>query len=321
MPTPSVRSRLSEAALLVLAGTSFGLGVLAIRPAPAAGPDQAARPEASSALAPPLTTREPHGAIALTGVVRDFRRFDAPGGHPDFQSSASGLRRGLVAPRLAGEPGQPGWPVLASLRGLDPETGRAGATNAIASPASFATWFRDSAQSPARAHTIHLTPGPDGNHQFAAVDIPETRTREGFFPLDGHMLDEDGFHAAGVFASPSSDGIAPAFTRHNWWFTYELDAAFTYQRGTGQFLTAGASDDLWVFVNGSLAIDHGGAHALVEDRIELDRLGDTLGLPDGAQCRMRLFMANRRSGRCEFRLATNLDLRPALGTASASRAR
>lgn len=262
--------------------------------------------------------------ISLTGIVRDFRKYNAPGGHPDFEQYNTGHRVGLAAPELDAE----GKPVLASTTGRPVNTqyrdsagrnimpslydrnrgdkaGSLGTTTAraVTSAATFAQWFRDvPGVNMSKPHTIVLRRMPGTNiYTFHEQDDESTGPREGFFPADGDLWNDHD----------------PTYN-HNYHFTFELDTRFTYERGRGQVFTFVGDDDVFVYIDGKLAIDVGGVHSAVSQTIDLDRFADLHGLVDGQEYRLKFFFAERHTTRSNCRIETNLHLHNAqLPTTSA----
>ena len=90
----------------------------------------------------------------------------------------------------------------------------------------------------------------------------------------------------------------------NFLFTTEIHATFTY--GTGQTFSFRGDDDLWIFVNGRLALDLGGLHPATEGTIQLDAQATTLGITPGASYPIDIFHAERHTIDSQFRLQTNI---------------
>jgi len=77
-----------------------------------------------------------------------------------------------------------------------------------------------------------------------------------FFPIDNALFGNEG-------------------NSHNFHFTLELHSSFTYV--VGQKFNFTGDDDVWVYINNSLALDLGGVHSSASGSIDLDTLGLTAG--------------------------------------------
>ncbi len=234
------------------------------------------------ALGPPLTGAGSDAGIVqngnssncsfVVGVVRDFHSFGIEdGGHPDFETfSGSAATLGLVQNTI----GTDRKPVYAA------ECDNAGSPNPpcvygqqMTTQANFDEWYR-------------YTPGVNDPYLVYLEFVPNgnvfTFQSNAFLPLD-----DAGF------------GNTPGFD-HNFSFTTELHLEFTYKGGETFSFTG--DDDLWVFINGTLAIDLGGLHTPVSQSVSLD----TLGLTKGMTYPIELFNAERHSTGSNFRVDTNL---------------
>ena len=66
-------------------------------------------------------------------------------------------------------------------------------------------------------------------------------------------------------------------------------------------------DDLWLFINGKLAIDLGGLHQPQQNILSLDARAAELGLVVGGTYAMDIFHAERHSTASNFRIETTID--------------
>ncbi len=126
-----------------------------------------------------------------------------------------------------------------------------------------------------------------------------------FFPIDGEpgaITSEDELEAATI--APAYGGaweLEPGEPRHNFHFTSELRFTFVYGAATSYAIEVTGDDDIWVFVNGRLAIDLGGVHTPVSQQVNLD--GATYGLVDGERYEVALFHAERQTTGSTLRLS------------------
>jgi fibro-slime domain-containing protein len=187
--------------------------------------------------------------------------------HPDFEGFIGGLETGIVKDTL----GVDGKPVYFSDTLTTPST--SGKEN-------FDQWYNNVAGvNSSKSHSITLDNGaalPGGVYSFSDSS---------FFPIDGELFGNEG-------------------NSHNYHFTFELNTVFTYQ--PGQTFTFNGDDDLWVFIDGKLALDLGGVHSALTGSIDLD----TLDLTAGNDYDFDLFFAERHTTESNFRIDTSIQLRP-----------
>ncbi|HSQ63839.1 MAG TPA: fibro-slime domain-containing protein [Polyangiaceae bacterium] len=213
----------------------------------------------------------------LMGVVRDFKGANESGGHPDFEAfSGNGPTTGLVATTLGGLK-----PIYASQCEANPPSGPCPYGQQTTSQSFYNEWYRY-AQGVNEPYIVYLWFVPNGNvSTFQSLF---------FFPLDN--------------AGWGNSGTGTDKKQHNFGFTTELHTRFVYKGG--ETFTFTGDDDLWVFINGRLAIDLGGLHPAASSQIDLDQSATALGITKGNEYALELFHAERHTDASTFRVDTNL---------------
>jgi fibro-slime domain-containing protein len=98
----------------------------------------------------------------------------------------------------------------------------------------------------------------------------------------------------------SGGPVAPVIgLTRNFYFTTEAHYAFRYD-GVGGTVSVNGDDDLWVFINGQLAIDLGGPHTRAEQSAPINA---SYGLSAGHVYDLALFHADRHPRESNFELS------------------
>ena len=132
-----------------------------------------------------------------------------------------------------------------------------------------------------------------------------------FFPVDsvtGPTADLDFAQLPlqyGYTGWPSEDKVFPGAKKHNFSFTSEVQYWFRYDKNTNATLAFSGDDDVWVFVNGILAVDLGGIHVPMDGSVTINNtqaVKDKYKLVEGNVYKIVVFQAERKRFGSSFRL-------------------
>lgn len=233
----------------------------------------------------------------------DVTYFDyhSDGSNPDFNPSADndGIIHGLVKDRLNSK----GNPV---------------STNKVYYSHDISRWFepwKDNGVVPEYSwdgRALNKTVATNGRDtSFKNIKFEETLTfdhvgkgiyqfsSKEFFPLDGR-----GF---GNEKTANYNGTS-YYYNHNYSFVMKMEKDFIYRPGL--VFEFEGDDDVWVFINGKLAIDIGGCHTAEKGSINLDTKADEFGLESGKSYPLSFFFAERQADSSNCRITTNLIAAP-----------
>ncbi|MCY0986341.1 fibro-slime domain-containing protein [Nannocystis sp. ILAH1] len=211
----------------------------------------------------------------LPVIYRDMKPL-----HSDFGCHmwGNGVRPTLVQPMLGGD-GKPVYnpqpgPTLPGYGGSNPQ---------ITSAASFSDWYNTK----------------DGINVEIAGELELTEIQQGiwsfesdeFFPLTGQ----------GFGNNVTENWAGETYPNHNGSFTTEIHTNFVYE--AGQTFSFSGDDDVWIFIDGKLAMDIGGLHPPAMGTIELDLLGLTVG----ETYSLDAFHAERCEAGSNFRIDTSIN--------------
>jgi len=161
---------------------------------------------------------------------------------------------------------------------------------------------------PVYAHPHTWTPTTHGEDSFNQWfrNVPNVNTA---IPMQLEMVElSPGFweYSNSDFFPINDMGFGNQGRHKNFHFTLETHLKFFYVEG-GSFSFKG-DDDLWIFINGKLAIDLGGVHSVQEKVVHLDDIADELGIEPGNTYSFDLFFAERHTSESNFKFQTTFEL-------------
>lgn len=107
----------------------------------------------------------------------------------------------------------------------------------------------------------------------------------------------------GYTAWPWENDLFDTNVEHNFYFTTEVQTWFKFEADTNATLDFTGDDDVWVYVNGVLAVDLGGIHVPENGTVTINATSaNKFGLTAGNVYQISVFQAERRMEGSSFRL-------------------
>lgn len=121
----------------------------------------------------------------------------------------------------------------------------------------------------------------------------------GFYPLEDLGYEQPGLLTA---TSKVNNGAK------NGSFTLRGESQFVYKEASNLYFTFTGDDDVYMYINGVLALDLGGAHGQNTKTVNLKEVADKCGLVDGQVATFTFFYMERCSDASTFGIETNMEL-------------
>ncbi|MBN2342042.1 MAG: DUF4215 domain-containing protein [Deltaproteobacteria bacterium] len=127
-----------------------------------------------------------------------------------------------------------------------------------------------------------------------------------FFPVDDLVADET--YTGSVPAQygwaqwPTEEWVTGEANQHNFSFTSEVGYWFQFDASAEATLDFSGDDDVWVFINGQLAVDLGAPHVPQNAGVTISAT-NRFGMTDGGVYRVHFFHAERKATGSSFKLS------------------
>ncbi len=265
--------------------------------------------------------------LSLKAKLRDFHELPDGNGppypgdrHPDFNNDAyaSCSGTGYVSNTIRVDPIAPADSIIFPYDNRNPTlvkqfdgSGKRCFTDDPPTTTRFDQWFNDKDASINRPFLttlqFNLKPGTTtANPVYEYLN-------DAYFPLDANNAATSGgayTDLPGQTLNTFGHSTGGGNTNHNFGFTMEFHANFTYKKGNAaagiqpQTFNFTGDDDVWAYINGKLVIDLGGIHVAENASVNLD----DLGLTDGESYILDFFFAERHTTESHCKISTSLQL-------------
>ena len=132
------------------------------------------------------------------------------------------------------------------------------------------------------------------------ISIPKLR----FDPIGN-----DGYGKNGsIYHELTGNASAEYYNNTNYNMTLESHAQFVYYEDDNLYFTFTGDDDVYLFINGKLVMDLGGAHSISKVKIKLNDVRDLCGLKDGQVYDFDFYYMERHGIAANFGIDTNIKI-------------
>ena len=138
------------------------------------------------------------------------------------------------------------------------------------------------------------------NPGWNGISIPKLR----FDPIGNHGYGKNG----SIYHELTGNVSAEYYNNTNYNMTLEGHAQFVYYEDDNLYFTFTGDDDVYLFVNGKLVMDLGGAHSISKVKIKLNDVRDLCGLKDGQVYDFDFYYMERHGIAANFGIDTNIKI-------------
>lgn len=129
-----------------------------------------------------------------------------------------------------------------------------------------------------------------------------------FSDLYFHPIDGLGYGNVAQDETPVTSG-ADQLDKYNYLFTTVGEGEFVYSSAKNLYFEFNGDDDVYLFIDGKLVVDNGGAHQIENASVHLNDInGIFLHLEEGKSYDFTFFHAERRSTGSNFQIRTNIEV-------------